>query len=444
MGKKSKAPIDWMTILRRSKIGELRRINRRLFEDLNETEDYLDALSEAIIINQCPGASELLEIVREQFQTLPHARKHETLARIVSQQKHNLIVILMGARPNEIEESVQTFSFLLDLADKDRYMLTERKTNVGIYCIHILMQATGQGSTATWSNVLRHMYRTRDTSFLLRIIEHVGTSIRLNIRILPITHWDDSNKVFESPEPNTLIFTIPVPPDLVEWTANARDRSIERIIETDKGITELATEIKQRVEEFEAKYQTMWLEMMLEPKWGLRDEWLDAATIEIPELVSAGYRIARFQPLEPFPNFRVQFTKERTNGSETVIQIDLEPSDLSMVQNREVPSEIHLLNWVDRLLAFVAVQTVWFITMGKCPAHEKRKGTRATGSQGAIIRPRFQRLPAGHSASEQARARALERFRRAPLPGFTFVREHQRGTEVHSGNPLFSMTTLQK
>lgn len=444
MGKKSKAPIDWMKILRRGKIGDLRRINGRLFEDPEETEDYLEALSVSIATNQCPYAQELLETARELFQELTQEQKRKTLSRIVSQQKHNLIVVLLGARPNEIKESVQAFSFLLDFADEERRLLNEQKNIVGIYCISILMLATGQGSTTTWSNVLRHMRQTRDTNILLRIIEHVGTSIRLSIRIQPISRWEESTRVFEYPEKDSLIFTMPVPPDLVEWMIRVRDDIITRILETDKGITILATNIKQRIEVFESRYQTMWLEMMLEPKWGLRDEWLDAATIEIPELVQAGYRIARFQPLEPFPNFRVQFTKERSNGSETVIQIDLEPSDLSMVQNRDVPSEIHLLNWVDRLLAFIAVQTVWSITMGNNSTKEKRKTLRTTGTQGAIIRPRFQRLPTGYSASEQARIRALERFRRVPLPGFTFVREHQRGAEVHSGNPLFSIATIRE
>ena len=441
MAKKSEQKAYWDHVIRRDKTKALLRINMRLFKNLNETFAYLDAFYATFSgTRRSPRQAELLSLARKAFRELPYEERCAVTQYIVSKKKEGMITLLMGVRHDEIDASKEICEFLLRLSDDENRILGHGKIFAGAHCLAGLMQAAGQKKSRTWTNALRHMYSTGDSSILTRFIEIISTGFVIAIDIHSIESWSESQASITSDKGRKTLH-IPVPDDLVVWAGKVRDDFIEKVHHKDAGIVQLAQSLGDRIDEHRNRYEDMWLEMMIQPKWALRSNWLDAATIAIPELKQAGYEFIRLLPLEPFPNFRAQFMRKRAVQGKNLIQIDLEPSDLTFIAKKGVAPEDEILYRVDQLLAFIAVQVSWMIVMGKLPK-TKCGGRRPSYRNDAVVRPRFRRLPNGHCASDEARARALEQFCREPLLGFTFVREYTRGSEPHSGQPLFSISIV--
>lgn len=413
----------------------------RLFRDLDETFAYLDAFYDTFLgTRRSPRQAELVGLARKAFRELSYEERCAVTQYIVSEKKERQVTLLMGVQDDEVEESIEMCNFLLNLTDDENRILGNGKISAGEYCLAALMQAAGQKKSSTWTNALRYMHDMGDVSILGRFIENVALGNPLILEIRPMTRWSVSQALLTiSDDLQTL--HIPVPDDLFAWATRVRDDLIKKISYCDAGIVQLAQDLKNRIDEYRSRYEDMWLEMMVQPRWALRSDWLDVATIAIPELIQTGYESVRFLPLEPFPKFRAQFTKRRAIKGKNIVQIDLEPSDITLIPKLVTHPKKEVFYLVDQLLAFIAVQAVWMIVMDKLPK-TKRGGRRPSGKNDAVVRPRFRRLPNGHCASDEARARALEQFCREPLPGFTFVREYTRGSEPHSGKPLFSISIV--
>lgn len=449
--KKKSHRIDWSRVIRGNDVRELRKMNARLYKDMDESILFLRSLStcffKGVVQYSSPEQRDALISARIKFRALPDDEKERVVNRLghpSNPSMAELIVLIMGTFKREVQESFATFDFLTRLMNKQRRYIDHVEINSAMHCLLVLIEASAQGRTSIWANTIRQMHERKDARILKSIIEQLSTGQSVMIDVIPMTSWPAGQHCCVKIDGDVHFrIRIPAPSELALWVRRNIDRIIEEINQRDEGLTRLAHNLQQRIKEYGAQYEHMWLEMILEPKWGLRHDWLDAITIDIPELAQSGYRSVRLMPSEPFPNFQARFERINASGDYLFVQINLEPSDLIMVQKAETPKELDILNWVDRILAFIALRTAWTIIMGELQKKESNHGTHEViQARGAIVRPRFRRLPEGFKATPEARMRALEKFRKEPLPGFTFVREHQRGPISNSGEPLFTITDI--
>lgn len=433
---------QWRQYILRGNANRLGRIMRSLFNDMSRTLPYLLAVVDVSVARpDLPGHVERVKEIRNRVRALPLRQLESVLDAIMAHnERGSCYALILGAYHDEKEEAVNTLRRLTDLADAQ--LSTMRKNiqpSSAPLAILTLMEAGAKGSTSAWTNFLQWSHQTRDTSILGEALGMLALG-KVVYRIVPYGLWGEGNKAFNL-EGDTVLFSFPVPDALVNWAKDVMDRFFNRLAERDKSISLLAEAMRANPRPWCSAYEDMWLEMMLEPKWGLRDAGVDCATILIHELQAAGHQDMRFHPLDPFPAFRVTFRMSRINGSDRYIEIDLEPSDLLQVRHGALQDDDSILFWVDRILAFTALRAVWTIVMGRLSSKVMGSGdSRTPGS--ATVRPRFRRLPNGYRASPEARTRALETFRKEPIRGFTFVRQYERGAFPQSGNPLFALSDL--
>ncbi|MHB8830898.1 MAG: hypothetical protein ACYC44_02200, partial [Patescibacteria group bacterium] len=428
---------QWARLIRQNNVNRLSRIHKSLYRDMDETIEYLRGLMDVFLLQPPPDhIRSVISEVRRITRLLPVERLELVLDSFRNQVDClNLIAFALGNHPDELEQSRVIFLNVLEVARNQTERIGDRSNSrSGLIAIMLLIESAARNATQTWTNILRQMHLSGDTGILKDLVELFPPN-GVGYRVVPFGLVDDRFK-FYSEEQDTLFF--PVPDDLVTWFGEQLKQSFDENETREAEFERLCRGMEERMDAYRSIYEDMWLEMMLQPMWGLRDGGLDCVRISIPELRNAGYRLARFVPREPFPNFHVSFVFKRLVGSDREIEMELEPSDLQAV--RQVPSEGPYLG--DMLLAFVAVRAVWMIVMGVTSRGDGTSQEQGAGGGDGIVRPRFRRLPVGYRASPEARARALETFRREPLPGFTFVRQYERGIAPQSSEPLFSVTDV--
>ncbi|MDD5438028.1 MAG: hypothetical protein PHC70_02685 [Patescibacteria group bacterium] len=432
---------QWIRLIRQNNANRLGRIHKNLFRDTAETVEYLYSLIE-VAVSQPPGhIRSLIADVRRITRSLPAGRLDSVLDEFISTGKDNfrsLVVLSLGSYPDELETSCATIERLLEVIEPRNVTVDySQHGNGGLFALMVLMEASARNHTHTWTNILRQMHLTGNTDLFREIAESFSMG-DFTYSVVPYSQVGDSYN-FLGQTGESASYRFPAPDDLVEWTGQHLGRWFETIAARDERFIQLCDELQEQMAAYSSAYEDMWLEMMLEPVWGLRDGGLDCVRVSIPALRESGLRRIRFEPREPFPGFRATFIQRRIGGSERLFEINLEPNDLAAIGRTNEPDS--MFTWSDRLLAFVAVRAVWMIVMGVTGRTNSGTWTRHGGSSGSgIIRPRFRRLPDGYHASPEARTRALETFRREPQTGFTFVRQYERGSEQQSGEPLFTIT----
>lgn len=421
------------------------RVNRfiqTLFSDMTRSIPFLLALLEVTSSDPLRrGVKEHIGRIRSLVRMLDLSQLETvTNTLLVRKERGGLFLLTLGAYHDEVRESVATMRKLADIADRQNNMLNAGASSATVAMI-TLIEAGALRQTSLWTNFLEYSHELADSAVLEEVITSIIVPGQLTYRVVPYPSWDQDQHVL-SVDQNVTSYLIPGPDELVSWLKRQLDRIFNGVARRDLTLSRLAETMRENPDPWRSAYEDMWLEMMIEAQWALRDDGLDSATVSVPELHAAGHRSMRFYARESFPDFRVIFRMERTNGADRFFEMNLEPSDLLQVHQGNSSDDDSILFWVDRILAFTAVRAVWTIVMGHLS--RKPRGTGAAHHPGsAIVRSRFRSLPHGFKASPEARARALEQFSREPLPGRTFVREYQRGDVPQSGDPLFAITNLQ-
>lgn len=444
---------DWDKAIRTNDVATLRRVNAELYENEGATMSYLRALARICASIKHPRnlpdfQSELTRIAREKFLTLSDDRKEFFLGELIGDEaignpEGEMILLLLGLFPRE-EDSFKTFEFLRRLVNKNRLNVKPKETTarLGMEVALTLMDLTAHSFSLSWTHAVSRM-RTSDNLQVIRcFIEDLIMGTPTKVRVLPLPAWRPLDHVHHIQDGVQTLF-LPASVEDERWLRRRVDAILCEIETRQSGMMQLVMDMRGRTDTYASQYETMWLEMMLEPKWALRADWLDAVAIEVPELVATGYSILRLSPLDEFPDFQARLDREVLDGTRTVLEYNFTPGFLTAISDVKPSESNDILKWVGRLLSFVIVQAVWTIVTGRSQKSETTGSIRASQSSGAVVRPQFRRLPDGFQASPEARARAMERFSKEPPPGFTFVREYLRGAESHSGEPLFAILKLQ-
>ena len=435
---------QWARFIRQDRINRLARIQRNLFVNVAETLAYLEGLVDvAQTTPRPPRLPELLAQVRATFMGLPIARAEEYLQALCGTRTEvNLGVVIFGSTRDDTNTSRAAMSRLLDLIEHETSVLGNKSgSSSAMLVLSWLLEASAVGATFTWTNCVQEMHAKSDVQLLSRLVEIIGLlGSPFRLEAVPLSRWRGVRGVITL-DGDVLTLDVPTPDGLETWLQHQLRLCTQLLVDRNRGIHRLAEDLRDRLSVFNAAYQDMWLDMMIQPQWSLRDGGLDCATVLVPEMRECGYQALRLTPLDPFPHFRASFLRKRLCSAGTqLIEMDLEPTNLLTVGQSQ--PAYPLLQCVDQLLAFPAVRAAWTIVMGALAKSKGVSGGHGGGGGDGVVRARFRHLPLGQHASEEARARALAKFRVQPLPGFTFVREYDRGAQPQSGDPLFSITGI--
>jgi len=434
--------MQWKKLILQQNHNRVRRIMSQLFIDMPRTLPYVLAIADVSTMQaHRHKITDLVQGIRRRAREIPLKQLENALEAIVACREYaDCFAVIFGAYENERAASLVTLQRLTDIMDVQLNQDLSDKPSNALITITTIIETGPTGNTHTWTNFLRQSRTSGDLSTLHEIVCVFGLmSSRINV--VAYSSWEKEWKVLDfSNGDDQLQILIPAPDDLVDWLDRTIDKLLRKSADKDTSLVQLAEAMRASPDAWCSAYEDMWLEMMMEPKWGLREDGLDCATITVSALHEGGYRYLQLYPLEPFPNFRALLCMKRENGKNRFVEIIVEPSDLLQIKRKAV-SEDDILHWIDRILAFTALRAAWTIIMGHLSTTPK--GTESSRNAGsAIVRPRFRRLPKGQTSSLEARTRSLERFRKEPLPGFTFVREYQRGMQPQSGDPLFAVSNL--
>ncbi len=435
----------WARFIKQRNLNRVNRAMRNLYTDMDVTVAFLQGLIELYVRRERDDYTRLITAqVRIVTQALPASKLESVLDRFKTTDEFmNLVVITLGSQLYESETSLVTISRLLEVVRRQTSVMVANTMlhSSALTALAVLMRSSARGMTHTWTNALFQAYAATESCFFRDFVTALCRG-DLFYRVVPYSHTDEQYEILQY-DGEQRVLAFPAPDDLVSWTKNQIDIWGAKLMSREEGFRRLSDELRSRFAEYRAAYEDMWLEMMVEPVWGMREGGLDCVRFSIPELRASGHRLVRLQPREPFPNFHATYTMEKMDGSMRQLEIDLEPSDLETV-SLGPSAEGSILRWADRLLAFMAVRAAWMIVMGLTGRKSDGKWTKnGKSNTGAVIRPRFRHLPEGYHASPEARARALATFRKEPLPGFTFVKQYERGPVQNSGEPLFAVTDVE-
>lgn len=431
---------EWIRFIKAGNKNRLDRMQRRLFQDIGETLECVLALADASNLRPQPAVLPgLYRSIRKALADLPLDRAEEVMAAVAKVKGPlNAVTVLLGTSKGELQASYEIFSRLAEMADRRLRVLRPEGVDWTIHLIAFgLIKLSALGATDTWSNLILYMHERKDASVLYRLLEGYSTG-SVQLSVIPMDAWRSEYEVAKIQEEATT-YVFPAPPHLAEWLQVEVMRRLREYRQRCLGLEDLVRRLCADAPAFNEIYQDMWLDMMTSPQWRLRDQGLDRVEIRIPELRQYGYEQVTLTPLEPFPKVLTTFAATLVSGAKRDLQICLEPSALLRVSASPGHKDTFEV-WVDRALAFVAVRAMWTIVMGTLSRKSEAHGVRRT-SAAAVVRARFRPLPEGHKASPEARARALDAFRAEPLPGFTFVKQHTRGTpSPESTDPIFAVT----
>lgn len=423
----------------------VRKMHHHLFENETETMAYLSALAGFVV--QQPG-EKLASVqtydfwnrvfsVREQFRKLSEERRFQLCAKaMAADQIPVLMVCFLGTCAGEVDPACEAWEMVMEMYDSA--CTNNERSRVARFVLQFVVASVGYTpKLATWANILVHAESTGDRQQFRWLIERLymtAAGVKVQILIVPLSQWMNGGYEIVTSVGGVATYCLPVSDALAGSMARTVVDVTDELMERERPIRAFIASFEASYQAYRQRYEDMWLDMLVEPRRGLRDGFLDRVTIEVPEMRAYGYRSLALTPDDDFPNFTCRYLREYARTNE--FQLKLEPTDL---QSIGLPGVDPYARRMDQILAYLAVTAAWRIVMNQRPVSEaSAPGGLKSGD--AIIRPFFRRLPDGQKASPEARARALEsRFRREPLPGFTFVKQHQRGQNPQSGEPLFAL-----
>lgn len=432
-------------MIRKGQYKALHAIRGRLFRDTSETLAYVEALSEFVGKKSSAATIELIMEVRSAFL----GASREDIFRLFDRLCYDLdkcqksLFVLLPAPTNALSSNsaLQRFQRLLDVQEYQTSVTQDgnEKLSSGVVAILLFITISSHGRISDWFDVLHAMHDSNDVTALMRLFE---MSSRLNlvaVRSVLFTEPDEEFQVINTEQQMCL----PVPKNLINWFGRQQLAYDKKLKETNARLIAFTDRFREHAEQYRERFQDMWLDMMVRPKWALRSGDLDCVAIDIPEL--EWIKRIRFETISEFPNFRATF-EERIYTAPSTHTTTCSPSDLytkEFVEREFGLSEKEIsIRWMNRALTYLAVRCVWEIVMGVRSKKNVRLNKEHGSNGAAVVRPQFRNLPDGQQASAEARVRALEVMKSAPLPGFTFVREYTRGLNPQSGNPLFTLTDI--
>lgn len=436
---------EWRDIIRKNRRKQLNAIQGRLYQHTEETLTYIDTLAEFVQSDK-PYIIELVQFARRTFsqasleQTL---RLFNALNDDVEKCSRCLNVILAVPAGSLMYNALQRLKQLLDIHEHQTADMQDGSVPMSSATVAILKLITVsvQGYSTDWFDALATMHGLHDSTALWRLFEMCSRLQFAGIRSVLFTEPDMSFlAVNESNE-----FCIPAPKSLIHWVMTQQSAYNRKLKEGNAPLIAFADRFRANAAWYREQFQNMWLDMMVQPKWALRSGSIDCVSMDIPEFQGTIKRI-RFETIPEFPNFRATF-EEQIYTMPSTYTATCTPTDLyteaSLASEAVLPTNVQTLHWLNRVLMFIAVRCAWEIVMG-IHSRQSRYSRGGTGNNGsAVVRPQFRRLPDGYTASPEARERALEVMKAAPLPGFTFVREFTRGQNPQSGDPLFAITSIE-
>lgn len=425
----------------------IHNIHGRLFVNVSETMEYLMALVSIVIgytaknVDQriARQAWENILLVRRRFWKLPADKRFSICTTSIEHTELPVIeVCFFGSCEGEVEIGCHAWDLGILLYDSCVMGPKEEAKKKAVYLsalLNTMLYNTQTPKMGTWTNVLTHALSTGDEHRVSLFLCRLATMASQLVFITPIpfSRWTKEGHEILNDFDDHKVYKLPVPDHLTSRVTALVDRLSQELVDRHQPLDTLISEFIATREKYNEKYANMWLDMMVSPRRGLRDGWLDSATINLPGMRDIGYKLLSLNPEGVFPNFAARYLIESYGGRNSV-QISLQPSDLQSVGFTNDPR----LRAMDQIMAFVAVSTMWRIVMAE-PTRGSENGDGTRDVSGSIVRPFFRRLPQGFQASNEARARARQTFRTEPLPGFTFVKEHQRGENPQSGTPLFAI-----
>ncbi len=447
----------WVNAIKNCSRKQLSKVEQFLFVNVGLTLTYLIALQTVgqqynrLTAAQQACYTRLVVQVRQTVLRLEPQKLADVLialwrSEMSAQIQVNCNKIVLGTDLEDSEEQAEAMiNSFLDVLDL--YRTVPSKANDGaclMMALHSLITfpAESQMGTHTWNYLLFKTRSTGDTRTLRRLCDFCyGLGALTQIKAVPWSMWEPGAVIFDFGN-IPFEWQLPVMDYDFEWFGDELQNIAKTLEEEDGQVKAMIGQMMSKSDPYRDLYETMWLEMMCEPVHGLRPDGLDKVRIEHAVLKRAGYAELILYPEAEFPKFKACFIRKPNYGGEHEIEMLLEPSDLLLVSaftdNQEMRSKLSPeAIWMDKLLAFVAVRAMNLIVMDRLPKSNGKGNGK--GGVAAIVRPIFRKLPLGHKASEEARARALSHFRTEPLPGFTFVRGYQRGQNPNSGEPIFDL-----
>lgn len=443
-----RTPTDWLELIVRNKANHLDRLERRLFADLVETMSYVHALSavrkrraKGAVVPLPAGYHGRVAAVRKAFVTLPLERAVEAFDALP--EDVGVWYVVLGAYKASPAECEQVVGKMLDICEaKYRLRRFREKPDVRAFDVLVeILEWQGMGVSDVWGSWIGMMDERDDSSPLLRFME-IFQLAALPVEVLEDSRWSRELDVVHGSDGAPAI-RIPVPDAYAAWFRSELSRHVAAATARYDGYLRLLSDIRTRFDAYEASYQDMWLDMMTQPAWDLRDGGRDRADIVVPGMRAFGYQGLRLELLEPFPQVRASFTFVTVLGDEREVELSLEPSMLATTVPSYAPTDKDDWGYDDALLAFVAVRAMWTIVTGQLSKRTETKGVCRGGGWAGVVRRRFRHLPEGQKASPEARARALDAFRHEPLPGFTFVKQYAVGQPNTTNRPVLSLVTLE-
>lgn len=451
--KQKKRPVTtenpWFAIFRKQDAAYVLRMQEGILSDVERMISYFVAIRIILRVpnyeHTYPCAETSAQQLARKFRALPIEEISQLLKKINQHEiKSPSQVIceyfLLRSLPEDTSErSLQLMNTLLDVSDiqevdgKDYYAIKKP--------IIIWIDLVRRG----WFRALTRMMETQDAVPLLRVFELLERSDSDKERKLEIIHSEEMEQLPVAHEEG---YNIPCPPDAYEWVESHLRAHQAREAERDRQIFTCAEHVKKHASWYEDQYESMWLDLMLHPKWALRRGNLDCAGIHIPELRAAGIQAIHLDPLPNFPDFVATFIVRYRCIKKESFKLILTPSHLRDEKIRlgdETEDDLDETRvndiWASRFIVFVALYAAWKIIMGELACEGTIDGKGNGIGSSAIVRARLRRLPEGQRASEKARRRAKDAIGITPPPAFTFVREYQRGNNhPQYSEPLFSIT----
>jgi len=456
---------EWTEILqRRSKADrkQIARLKRVLFQDILESCNFFVALTEysqSIDITNDAKTNKWIfsqgVFCRNAFFKLSLEDSWKVIYTLVSeydQHYHQVMYASGDSRDLALKGLDRITSFV------DWGWLTGNNVEAALVALHtmeIMISREGSGDRYTiWSHLLRYVKATGDFRALDRFMMQVTLQ---KVRFTHLPHSQANKKTPEELVPEAGTYNLPIPDDIREWYFQTVQPRFGVAEQKNRALGEFVSEFRRKATEYSARCRKMWHEMLSDPCFGLRSEWMDQVTLKIPEFNDLGFVRLKLNPGSVFPDFDAQFELQ-VDGSIWSRHLFVGRADLDFDAAVDEESNIRMPNlyignrvWLDRIMMFIAVRSVWCIVMNKVASQASpssfkgrgKSGSAASGLAAHIMRPRFRKLPVGYKMSAAARQRSFDEFGQEVLPpsGSTFVRRHKRGSGQQPPQkirPLFS------
>lgn len=329
--KQKKKPVTtenpWFAIFRKQDAAYVLRMQEGILSDPEQVNLYFTAIrSIARLANNShayPYAITSMQCLLQEFRALPLQSISLLLEGLHEIQTKNPSGIscehlLIHSLPEDTpESSLRLMNLFLDVADIQKVRTQDYPIVKGTVVLWIDVVRNG------WFRALTRMLETQNAVPLLRLFELLGwTSGERKLEVL------SPDEMGDLPVAHNEGFRIPCPPHAREWVESHLQGHRERIAKRGEQLCACAEHMRRHAKEYEDQYETMWLDLMLHPKWALRTGGLDCAKIEIPELRATGARMIHVSPLDDFPSFTATYVVKRLYTGEELFQFNLVPSHL--------------------------------------------------------------------------------------------------------------------